>query len=87
MTIFGRPITGSPNWQFYAVTAFFVYISYANWTPWPIIWWTVACAVMIPVSFALMKWNEGAEKRHAAAMLRDFPHDPAVQKKYGKPKE
>lgn len=72
-------ITSGPNVQFYLVTAFFVYMSYANWSIWPIIGWIGFCLALIPLCIWLHQWNQKENEQ----MLKDFPHDPYIQKKYG----
>lgn len=75
-------IVGGPNWQFYAVTAFFVWASVENESPWPILGWLAFCVAIIPLCFWVHRLNE----REDAQMLKDFPHDPYIQAKYGKKK-
>lgn len=73
-------ITSGPNWQFYVVTAFICYWAWSSWTVWPIVGWIVVWIVMVP----LCLWLHGVNERANQKMLRDFPHDPYIQKKYGR---
>jgi hypothetical protein len=58
-------ITGGPNWQFYLVTGFFIYLSIQIWSLWPILGWLGFCVLLIPICFKLARWNEDEEKKRA----------------------
>jgi hypothetical protein len=73
-------ITGGPNWQFYAATAFFIYLSITGETIWPVLCWILFCIAMVPLCIFLHKWDKKEDEK----MVRDFPLDPYIQKKYGK---
>jgi hypothetical protein len=72
-------ITGGPNWQFYAVTAFFVYASFSSGSPWPILGWIAFCVLLVPLCLWIHRWNE----RENQKMLAEFSDDPYIQAKYG----
>lgn len=42
-------ITGGPNWQWYVVTALFLYLSIAEASPWWILGWLAFNIVLIPL--------------------------------------
>ena len=73
-------ITGGPNWQFYFVTALIVYWAWSGWTIWPIIGWIVFWIIMVPLCIWLTRYNDRANEQ----MLRDFPDDSHIQRKYGR---
>lgn len=73
-------ITSGPNWQFYAVTAFFAYISVEKSSPWPLLGWVGFCIALIPLCIWLHKWNERQNRK----MAEEFPLDPFIQAKYGR---
>lgn len=73
-------IVSGPNWQFYVSTGLFIYWSLAIGSLWPILGWITFCLLMVPTSLWLHQYNEKQQE----ALLREFPDDPYIQKKYKK---
>lgn len=73
-------ITGGPNVFFWVTTAGIIALCWENQSLVPLAWWLGALVVFVPISVGLAIWNAKQDEK----LLRDFPHDPYIQRKYGR---
>lgn len=76
-------IVEGPNLNGWLVIGFVLLLSVVKLSILPILYFLAFLALLVPVCL----WLHIVNERAGAKMLKDFPDDPYIQKKYGKYKQ